>query len=256
MKKNRVVLTIHDCGMVFRKKGLSRYLVKKIYLDWPLKKASISTVVSESTKQDILKLTGNRKADIRVIPNFINDSYIASPKSFTKTKPVILHIGTSYNKNLFRVIESLQGIDCKLLIIGKLNQDQIDKLAQCEIDYLNYHNLKIEEMQKCYIESDILVFVSIFEGFGLPIIEANCVERVVVTSNISSMPEVAGDAACFVDPFSVESIRAGILKVINDDDYRNELIEKGRSNWKKFDSHKISAQYYSIYQEVYKSISN
>ena len=252
MKKNKVVLTIHDCGMVYRKKGLLRYLVKKIYLDWPLKKATVITVVSETTKQELLKFTGNKKADIRVIPNFIDYIFQPSSKLFSKQKPVILNVGTSYNKNLLRLIEAIQGIDCKLLIIGKLNHDQLYKLAQCEIDYTNCHNLTTAEMLKCYIESDILAFVSTYEGFGMPIIEANCVERVVVTSDISSMPEVAGDAACFVNPFSVDSIKAGILKVINDDEYRNGLIEKGRRNWKKYDPNRISAQYYSIYQEVYK----
>jgi len=84
----------------------------------------------------------------------------------------------------------------------------------------------------------------------MPIIEAQAVGRVVITSNISSMPEVAGEAACLVDPYSVDSIRNGFIKLIQDEAYRNELISKGFINSKRFDGQLIANKYLDIYKEL------
>src|SRR5690606_13296776 len=97
---------------------------------------------------------------------------------------------------------------------------------------------------------DIILFPSIYEGFGLPITEGNKAGRVVITSNISPMKDIAGDAACLVDPFDVLSIRNGLLKVMEDDVYRERLIKNGFENVKRFDAEFISDQYLAIYQKV------
>ena len=105
----------------------------------------------------------------------------------------------------------------------------------------DYHGIVIrankvvsdEAMFEAYSEADILLFCSTIEGFGMPILEAQTVGRVVVTSNISAMPEVAGDGACFVDPLSIKAIRAGIEQVLNDENYRNSLIINGLKNVKR-----------------------
>ena len=88
----------------------------------------------------------------------------------------------------------------------------------------------------------------------MPIAEANATGRVVVTSNISSMPEVAGNAAAFVNPFAIESIKNGFLKVINDGVYRESLIQNGFENVKRFDRQQIANQYYDLYTKM--SIEN
>ena len=98
---------------------------------------------------------------------------------------------------------------------------------------------------------DLLVFVSTYEGFGLPILEAQATGRPVITSNVLSMPEVAGDSACLVDPFDVSSIRKGILKVINDPAYREKLIKRGFENVKRFQPDKIAEQYADIYRGLF-----
>ena len=112
-------------------------------------------------------------------------------------------------------------------------------------------NLTKEEVVQKYIDADILVFGSLFEGFGMPIIEANAVGRAVVTGNCSAMPEVAGNAACLVNPLEVESIRSGIMRVIRDDAYRLHLIENGRINKERFEAVKIADEYFQLYKEVY-----
>ena len=84
----------------------------------------------------------------------------------------------------------------------------------------------------------------------MPIAEANAVGRPVITSNLLSMPEVAGDAACIVDSFNASEIREGILKIINDQAYRETLIHNGFSNARRFDSKEVARQYYAIYKEL------
>lgn len=88
--------------------------------------------------------------------------------------------------------------------------------------HINYRwevNLKNEQVVQKYINCDMLLFVSTLEGFGLPIVEANAIERPVITSNFSSMPEIAGEAAHLVDPFDANSIRSGVIRIIEDDRY-------------------------------------
>ena len=119
------------------------------------------------------------------------------------------------------------------------------------IDYTNEYNISDERLLQKYIACDILSFISTFEGFGMPIIEANAIERVVITSNISSMPEVAGSAACLVNPTEITDIKKGFLKLINDDCYRKTLIDNGRINKLRFDANTIADKYYQVYKKVY-----
>ena len=253
MRKKRVVLTVLDCGMMPRKTGLAKIIVKWLYLTGPVKRAKVVTSISEATKAEIVGYTGCNPDKIRVIPVAIAPVFQPVHKQFNKTKPVILHIGTGHNKNLLRLIESLNNIECHLTIVGKLNPEYLEALSKFNVDYSNEYNVSNERLLEKYHECDILTFVSTFEGFGMPIVEANAVERVVVTSNLSSMPEVANEAACLVDPFSIEDIRNGILKVINDDNYRETLIEKGRVNKLRFNPDLIANQYFQLYQEVLSS---
>ncbi|MEZ2333987.1 glycosyltransferase family 4 protein [Mucilaginibacter sp. RCC_168] len=251
MRKKRVVLTILDCGMMIRKKGLVKKIIQWLYLKAPVSKAKIVTAISEVTKNEIISYTGVDPSIIRVIPVAVSSLYQPYPKVFNKEKPIILHIGTGYNKNLVRLIEAIRGINCHLTIVGKLSDEYLSALKENDIDYSYEYNISNERMLEKYKECDILAFVSIFEGFGMPIVEANTVERVVVTSRISSMPEVADNAACLVDPYDIEDIRSGILKVINDETFRENLINNGRTNRLKYNGDRIADMYFQLYQEIY-----
>jgi glycosyltransferase involved in cell wall biosynthesis len=105
-------------------------------------------------------------------------------------------------------------------------------------------------MYESYCAADLVSFVSTYEGFGLPILEANAVGRPVVTSNVSSMPEVAGDAACLVDPFDVASIRSGILRTIEDREYRERLICNGFDNVQRYVPEKVTYKYIELYRRI------
>jgi glycosyltransferase involved in cell wall biosynthesis len=246
----KTILTIHDCVFMFRHSGIKKWVLKKLLLDWPVARCRSITTISEKTKMDILQFTGCAEQKITVIPNpvSINVSYI--PKSFNSDRPIILFIGTTPNKNLSRVIDALAGISCELHIVGELPEEMREKLESHNISFLPFLNLDEQSMAAKYIESDLVLFPSTFEGFGMPIIEAQQAGRAVITSNLIPMNTVAGAGACLVDPLQVQSIRAGILKIMHDRDYREALVEKGFANVKWYDADKIAEQYYRLYQEI------
>ena len=120
------------------------------------------------------------------------------------------------------------------------------------IPYENHRNLNEAEVVELYRGADLLAFVSTLEGFGMPILEAQAMGRPVVTSNCTSMPDVAGGAAVLVDPCSVSSIRAGLQQVMGDAAVRQRLIADGQRNIERFSSNAIAAQYLRIYQALLK----
>jgi glycosyltransferase involved in cell wall biosynthesis len=251
LSSKKTILTILDVGVLDVKKAFSGKIIKLFWLTIPVKKVGYITTISNSAKDEILKLVNTNEEKIRVIYVPISGKFCFKPKAFNKEKPIILQIGTKYNKNLERLSNSLKGISCQLNIVGELSSQQKSILASNQIDYTNVFNLSDEELLKIYENADMLAFVSTYEGFGMPIVEAQMVGRPVITSNILSMPEVAGDGACIVNPKNEEEIRAGILKIINDDEYRQQLIENGRINAKRFEVELISKQYQELYQEIY-----
>ncbi|MEP7324064.1 MAG: glycosyltransferase family 1 protein, partial [Saprospiraceae bacterium] len=228
-----------------------RKMFEYFWLKIPTRKAVYVTAISEATKRDIIRFTRCLPEKIVVIPVAVPEIFKPFTKPFNDLCPVLLQIGTASNKNLERVIRAIENITCQLVIIGKLDDHQQNLLKEYKINFKNHYNITLEQIYNQYVESDIVTFISTFEGFGMPIIEANCVERPVITGNTSSMPEVGANAACYVDPYSVEEIRNGINKLIQDKEYRNHLIEQGRQNRKRYSGRQISLQYYELYRKIW-----
>lgn len=247
----RTVLTVLDCQVLVRSSGIRKKLLKYFWFILPTRRVAAITVISAETRRQLLyHVPSINPKKIHIVPVSVSELFKPVPKSFISDCPRILQIGTKSNKNVSRLVAALKGLSCLLVIVGQLDDKLKQSLKENTINYENLINLSDEELVEQYQRCDILAFVSTYEGFGMPIVEAQVVERVVVTSNCSSMPEVAGDGACLVDPYNVESIRIGIERVITDPEYRNSLIEAGRDNCKRFDNAVITRQYLEIYQAI------
>ena len=246
----RTLLTIHDCVFLFSAAGLKRRVLKWLLLDMPVRRSRLITTISEATRKDILHFTGCAPDKVVVIPDPVSDTIHYSPANFRNEEPVILFMGTTDNKNLLRVAQALNGISCRLEIVGQLNADQEQALAGHSIRYDQHTGLSNEQVAAAYANADLVLFPSTFEGFGLPIVEAQQSGRPVITSDLSPMKEVAGGAACLVDPYNVSAIREGVLKVISDAAYREQLIRDGVRNVRRFSAPAIAAQYLECYKKL------
>ena len=249
--KKKTILTIHDCIFMKNISGFKHFIMQWLWLKLPVMKSEVVTVISEASKQDVLNYTGCDPQKILVIPDPVSEKFKYSPHTFKKIRPRILQVGTWPNKNLERVAAALKNIPCDLVIIGKLSDPQKAELSSNSINYLNLWNLSEEELIQEYEKSDLLIFATTFEGFGLPIIEAQSIGRLVITSNLLPMSEVAGGASILVDPFDVESIRKGICQAINNDNAREILIRKGLDNVKRYHPSFIAAEYSKLYETIF-----
>jgi glycosyltransferase involved in cell wall biosynthesis len=249
LKRQNCILTVLDCGDLVGGRGWKQKLRKLVWFDLPVWKAAKITTISEAAKRDIVALTGCSESKISVIPVAISERFQRIEQSFNAACPRVLQVGCAINKNIERLAVALQGINCQLSIVGQPTASQLNALNQANIDFEYFPRLSDEEILEQYAASDIVAFASTYEGFGMPIIEAQTIGRVVVTSNCSSMPEVAGTGALLVDPLDVRSIREGIQRIISDSVLRESLIQNGFENAKRFDAETIAQQYLNTYIE-------
>ena len=246
----RTVLTNHDCGFVTRNRGLRRWLLKKVWLEWPVRHVAAVTTVSSQVKEEIIRFTGCDPAKIHVIPNAASPAFTRAPLEFNAERPRILHLGTAANKNLPRLIDAIAGWPCVLVIVGRIDRDTMRRLASANIDYENYVDLDTAALVAQYQSCDIVSFASLYEGFGVPIVEAQAVGRPLVTSDRQPMNEVAGAGACLVDPLDAAAIRAALARIAADAEYREGIVAAGFENVKRFAPDRIADKYFRVYQQV------
>ncbi len=250
LPKDRTVLTVHDLFLMNERKGIRRFLLKKLFVDWPIRRVKYITAISRATKDEIVKYLPDCESKIRVIENPLDPRFERVEKEFNEVCPVILQLGTVVNKNVPRLIRSLKGIKCHLRIVGIIDEAIRKELSETDIEYSTVDKLSDDELLAAYHDADIVSFCSTYEGFGLPIIEAQAAARVVVTSDISPTREVAGGGAELVDPFDEKSIRAGFERVISDKDRREALLKQGFANIERFSPRAVAERYAELYAEI------
>jgi glycosyltransferase involved in cell wall biosynthesis len=248
------------------------------YLRWStqsaLKKARKIIAVSENTKKDLVKLYGGQPDKIKVIHHGFTkqgQSFKDSPENRTVLKglslnsPFILFIGRiETKKNLIGILEAYKilkekyQIPHKLVLAGSPGFGY-DVLKLKIKNYLKIKNLKSEIIETNYVSeqkkqelfknAETFIFPSFYEGFGIPILEAQAAGCSVITSNVSSMPEVAGSGALLVNPKNIEEIAQAMYKIISNREVKRDLINKGYENVKRFSWDKCARETLNVLTE-------
>jgi glycosyltransferase involved in cell wall biosynthesis len=252
LPKDKTIITVHDLGHFTRSlSGLKKLIYKKVWMDWPLDRALHITAISEFTKRQLIEFVNIPEEKISVIKNPVLPFIKFSPLP-KNSKPIILQIGSGTNKNLSRLIEAVQGLNVKLLLINRLEDPiYLQLLKKYNIDFEQRCDLDQEGLQKAYSDSDIVFFASEYEGFGMPILEAQAVGRPVITGKVSAMPEAVGEGGLVVDPFNVEEIRQVIINLNESEDLKETVIKRGFENLKKYQIGEIASQYINLYERFW-----
>ena len=250
LNKKKTINTILDYASLIRLKGIKRFIYHLFWVKIPVFRCAHIITISHKTKKEILKYTEANINKITVTGVCIQSIYKKKIKKFSQTKPKILIIGTRDNKNIQNILMSLIDINCELIIIGDLIKEYLDILKKYKIRYKNYVALNNKAVFKKYVESDLLLFPSQYEGFGMPIVEAQIIGRPVITSNLDPMTYVGGKGALYVDPYSVKSIRNAVKKVIANKVLRNKLTNNGFKNIKRFTKKKILQNHLDCYYSI------
>ena len=269
----RSVVTIHDCIHLMFPQYLpnrAAYAYARASMWAAARRSDRILTVSEASKRDILDLFNVRPDKVVVVYNAIDEHFSSTPSEehvarvrerYQLDHKFVLYVGNiKPHKNLVRLIEAFSELrrthdDLKLLIIG----DEISRLPALRravhrhklhkhVRFLGY--LKDDTLTVLYRLASVFVFPSLYEGFGLPPLEAMASGTPVVTSNVSSLPEVTGDAAVLVDPYDVEAIGDGIRRVLDDPRFAEDLRRKGLERAREFSWERSVEKTQQVYREV------
>lgn len=248
------VTTIHDLVPIVLPKFTPKIIVEthKQRLKWVEKESKKIIVPSLATKNDLIKLGFDEKRILVIYeaPNLekANDEQIVKIKNkYSIREDYIIMIGTNPRKNIERSVKAFHlakhGKNLKLLIIGENKGLRLED--ERGVRFLGF--IPTEDLSPLLTGAKLLLFPSLYEGFGVPILEAFGCEVPVVTSNISSMPEAAGRAAILVDPYDVNSIAEGIEEALSKP---KTLIAKGLKVVANYSWQKNAKETLEVYKEV------
>ncbi|MCB9150111.1 MAG: glycosyltransferase family 4 protein [Caldilineaceae bacterium] len=224
--------------------------------------------ISNSSKRDIHEITGMDldRIDVSYLASMLDEttksSFSVSELPATVNSDYILCVGSALpHKNMQRVLSAFvnlkhqNAIHHKLVLVGNRKQNaqlleeaHISHTLSQEIILTGY--VSDEELSALYRKATVFVYPSLYEGFGLPILEAMTCGAPVITSNVSSLPEVAGNAAILVDPYSEQEIAQAILTIVHDNSFRQQLITKGIEQAQKFSWEQCAIQTLSTYAKA------
>jgi glycosyltransferase involved in cell wall biosynthesis len=272
VKTCRQVVTIHD--MTFFLLPQCHLFTKRLYFQRLIpecvRRANQVIAVSESTKRDAIRILGTQCEKIKVIYHGKDERFHPDRAAATScrlrakhglSRRVILFVGLiEPRKNLARLIraygklKSLHQDSC-LVLVGRLGWGYEAVLravsesgARDRIFFPGF--IPDQELPSLYNLADVFVYPSLYEGFALPVLEAMACGVPVVTSNVSSMPEIAGDAAFLVDPYDVDGIAQGLERVLVDRALRERLAEEGPKRSQPFTWERTARETLAAYEEA------
>lgn len=269
-----VVVTIHDCIHLRFPQYLPNrmaHVYARTFMGIAARRAKRIITVSEASKDDIRHYLHTPASKIEVIHNGLDARYLTPPSEtalanvrdrFILNAPFLLYAGNiKPHKNVERLIEAFALLrrdghqDLKLLIIG----DELSKYPGLR-RLVHRHHLHAHvrffgfvpdaTLAALYRLASIFVFPSLFEGFGFPPLEAMASGTPVITSNVSSLPEVVGDAAVLVDPLDPAAIAAAMARVLGDATLRRDLIARGHARVRAFSWTEAAARTRAVYHAV------
>jgi len=266
--KGKTILVIHDLAYLHFPDQIPpihlNYYSK--YMPRFIERADIIISISEATKRDIIRLAPEAAGKVKVVHNGVRTAFAPISKEsqdevkqqYSNGKNYFLFIGALHpRKNVGRIIQAFNSFkmsersDVKLLLCGRFawHYESIEKLMQTSpyhADIIHVNHVTSHEILKLVGGASALLYPSLFEGFGLPILEGFRAEVPVITSNISAMPEVADDAALLVDPFNIEAIANAMRQIYSDHILASELILRGRERVKHFSWKATAKEIYDI----------
>lgn len=276
--KNPCIVTIHDLIPYLMPETVGKGYLARFLKDMPniIEKSEGILTVSNYSKNDILRFFPNLSPEkIFVTPLAANESYKPLDKQLCKEYlknlysidfPFILYIGGfSSRKNVKGLISAFNNVksslnkNYKLVLCGSI-KDEGEKLKEfCDdigisSDIIFTGFVKDEDMPIFYNGCDLFVYPSLYEGFGLPPLEAMSCKAPVISSNLTSIPEVTGDAAILINPFNNDQLEESLLSVLNCQSLRDELSEKGYSASKNFTWKKTAELTLKAYNTIYTNL--
>lgn len=276
--KYTTVVTVHDLTpLVFPKyfpsgmKGRIKWMIQRNRL----RKADTIITDSSASKRDIIRIVGVSSEKVQVVYLAAGESFQqlgkekqrAVSKKYKLPEKFILYVGdVTWNKNLPRLLDAVSMLDVHLVMVGKALTENISDLDNPWNRDLRIVREKIaknpriiplgfvsdEDLVALYNTATVFAMPSLYEGFGLPILEAMSSGCPVVATKQGSIEEVAGDAALYVDAYSVESIAEGIKKIFLNEKIRSELVDKGLQQTKKFTWEKTAKETLQVYKNTIK----
>jgi glycosyltransferase involved in cell wall biosynthesis len=251
LPSRRTVLTIHDTAALDRLRGIRRAVLRQFWFVAPMRRAAMVTIISEASRAELRRHVGPLADRARVIPDCVPTNFRFTPRQFDTDQPVCLQVGTKWNKNLGRTASALRGTPCRLDVVGRLDDEQRAELAAAGVPWRELGVPDDDAMRGAYERCDFVLFASLYEGFGMPVLEAQATGRPVITSNRGPMPEAAGGAALLVDPLDVQEMGSAVRRLISDADLRGRLVARGVENVARFHPSVVAARYAEVYREVF-----
>ncbi len=266
--KIKIITTIHDViHLLYPSKGIFQKLIAKFLMNIAINKSEKIITVSESSKNDIIKYYPNANNKINVIYNGVNEFYYEAPNEkelkriilkYSLPKKYILYVGNYLrHKNIKRLLKAFK----KLVLVNKghylilaggikatVVNRVVDKETLSRIIVLPF--LSMEELHCIYYLSDFVIIPSLYEGFGLPVLEAMACKSAVICSHIPVFEELFGNIPYYVNALDIDDIANAMIKLSKDEDLKLEIAQNGYNKSHEFSWEKSCRKHIELYEKI------